>query len=75
MSKPVVIFMFIWAKIMTIVGKQNLNELSKCYGKWQLYHLFYTSESKRKREGGCKKFIGDRLGRREKAEGEISGTE
>ena len=39
---------FIWVKLMTIAGKQNLNTLRKCSGKQQFYYLFFTSESKGK---------------------------
>ena len=58
---------FIWAKLTTIAGKQNLNGLRKCSIKWQFCYLFYTSESKGKTQGGYVKSAGDRLGRQEKA--------
>lgn len=36
---------FIWTKLMTIAGKQNLTRLRKCCGAWQFCSLFYTLES------------------------------
>ena len=61
---------------MTVTGKQNPKGLTKCYGKWQFYHLFNTSESKWKTKGGYMKSIGDRLwGGGRKQRGETSGVE
>ena len=50
-SKPVEFFFFfwfIWAKLMTIAGKQNLNKLRNALEKGNFATFFYTSEPKGK---------------------------
>lgn len=53
---------------MTTARKQNLNRLQKGPGKWHLYYVFHTLESKERAQGNPVQFIGDRLGRQEKAQ-------
>ena len=53
---------YIWAKMRTIAGKQNLNGLKKCSWRMIVFHLILCLRL----NGGYTESIGGRLGRREK---------